>query len=273
MKPYNKLTEKDKRLIIKEYYNNKSYKDISNKYIFSMRSIPRVLIESGINTKLKNRYTLDSNYFQNINNQDKAYWLGFLHADGFVGTEKYNNIVLSSTDNEHIIKFAKAIKYTEKYRESIGGYNNSSKQFVINFSDKKMSDDLRKLGIYADRKIKNYEIPNINKNFIPHFIRGYFDGDGSVYSYSSNNYYKDNAYSYLRRSITIIGPESFLKHIADYMPYKYRLKDSKTEYLKYMEFYIVSEFDEIYNYFYKDANTYLLRKYNKFNELLSPLKE
>ena len=273
MKSYNKLTEKDKEIIIKEYYENKSYKDISIKYNFSMRSIPRVLIESGINTNLKNRYTLNSNYFNNIDNQNKAYWLGFLHADGFVGDNKYNNIVLSSIDKEHIIKFGNEIEYTGKYRISKGGYENSKNQLVINFSDKTMSKNLRDLGIESNRKLKNYKIPNINEEFIPHFIRGYFDGDGSVYSYTNTHYHKNKSYTYLVRIVSIIGPEPFLNEIGSFMPYKYRIKDSKTDSLKYMEFYISSEFEDIYDYLYKNANIYLLRKYNKFNELLSPLEE
>ena len=88
--PYNKLTESDKDNIISIYYNpnykNFTFKQMANLCGVSERAFSRVLTEKGINTKLKNRYKIENEkYFDEINTEKKAYFLGLLFAEWYVG--------------------------------------------------------------------------------------------------------------------------------------------------------------------------------------------
>ena len=65
-----------------------------------------------INKKIRN-YPRNSNYFTNIDSSEKAYWLGFMYADGTVSS-KTNTIALGLKDEEHV----------EKFKQAIGAYNN-----------------------------------------------------------------------------------------------------------------------------------------------------
>lgn len=273
MKPYSKLSEQDKQVIISMYYKNVPFQNISSELNVSKRSVPRVLKEAGINTSLKNRYTLNDDYFESINTEKKAYWLGFIYADGYVGDNKYNNVVISSIDHEHIQKFAEDIEYSGGLRKRTGGYEGSQEQTVINFSNAKMTTDLRNLGLYPGKSKTMTSFPRIDNSLVPHFIRGYFDGDGSVYTARSTSYYKNKLYEYEKRMISFIGTSDFIKEIHEYIPMMHRIRESKTDNMVYIEYYGQKEFYSIYDYLYKDATVYLERKFDKFQTLLGPLKE
>lgn len=121
---------------------------------------------------------LNENYFETIDSEDKAYWFGFLMADGCVyRKDNYNEIILAlkNCDIDHLIKFKNTLGSDKKIYEH---NNKTSKQIRIH--SRKMCDDLERNGC-TQRKSLTLKFPNITKELNNHFIRGYFDGDGSVY--------------------------------------------------------------------------------------------
>lgn len=274
MTPYNKLTEEDVSSIVNLYYQMKSFREISEELQVSKRSIPRILVELGINTNLKNRYTLNDDYFDKIDEPEKAYWLGFIYADGYVGGEDTNSIVitLSEVDKNHLEKFKNTISYTGEIRNAgKGGFENSKNRYSINFSSKKMASDLRGLGLYPGKSTTMESMPELPKSLIRHFIRGYFDGDGSVYQQRNHSTYKNKEYVYQKIIVSMIGTRLFLEDIKSYMSFSSDFKSSRTKEVEYIRFYGVSEMKKIYRFFYKDSSVYLERKFNKFTGLLGPL--
>ena len=91
------LSLEEKEKIIKYYYDNpdKQVKEINKIFKLTKRTINNLFKEFNISSRRKNRYTLNECFFDIIDNELKAYLLGYLFADGFVGDEKYNNIVFS----------------------------------------------------------------------------------------------------------------------------------------------------------------------------------
>ena len=94
--PYNKLTDENRKDILETYFTriDITIPKISDYLNISTRAVARVLKDNNINTARLNRYTLNEYYFENIDTERKAYLLGLLFADGFVGDEKYNNVVI-----------------------------------------------------------------------------------------------------------------------------------------------------------------------------------
>ncbi|ALP91774.1 hypothetical protein ATN24_16965 [Clostridium butyricum] len=70
---------------------------------------------------MKNRYVLNENYFNEINTEAKAYILGFIYADGFVGNENFNNIVIAVNDLEILEFIVKEIEFTGEIRKTKKG--------------------------------------------------------------------------------------------------------------------------------------------------------
>ena len=127
------------------------------------------------------KYTLNINYFDNINSEEKAYFLGFLYADGHNQKTKGTvRLILSKKDDNILKKFAYLVET-----------NNPIKYNVITIKGKKYdSAGLYMNSVHMCKKLESYgmtqkksltvEFPYINNKYLHHFIRGYFDGDGSI---------------------------------------------------------------------------------------------
>lgn len=276
-KSYNQLTSYDKKVIVEYYYKNKESKleDISKKLDISGRGVSRVLQEENINTRLKNRYTLNEDYFSNIDTEAKAYILGFIYADGFVGNEKFNNIVIYINDIEILRFISKEFEFTGTIRKTKkGGFPNSKNGYSLNFSSRIMAEKLRDIGLYPNKSLTISKLPNIKDELMRHFIRGYFDGDGSILISHNTSYYKSYngniKYTYPTYNFMILGTESFLREIKEVAKFEYaKIYDTKTNQIKCLKICAKKEFEKIFEYLYFDSTIKLERKYNKWNEIMS----
>lgn len=201
--------------IINEYNNHHSTTKIANKFKVSRESIRNVLRKN--NCKVlsleelgKINYPRNSDYFQEINSPDKAYWLGFLYADGYIGRGSEIRIGLSSKDEEHLKKFLDAIGATNSkihHSEKIT-LDKVFYQSYISIRDKKMCEDLRDKGCVNKKSlILTFPTEKISKNLYSHFVRGYFDGDGSIHFTQCGQAKKPNY------RISFYGTKDMLEHI------------------------------------------------------------
>lgn len=179
------------RYIIEEYtVKDRTLKELSEEFKVQPQSIRNLLRKQKIeitNKKIKN-YPRNSNYFEKIDTPDKAYWLGMMFSDGSITKERQVNLELK--DEEHILKFQKAIG-AKNHKINIIKDQRWSKECVcykLGLRDQKLAEDLKKYGCVPNKSYIQFDFPNIPEEFYPDFIRGYFDGDGSVYF--TNNKYK-----------------------------------------------------------------------------------
>lgn len=185
------------RFIKRLISNGWSYSKIGKLLGISQNTIAYRCREYGIDkpTKwvgAKKKYPFDESYFEKINSPEKAYWLGFIASDGYVNTPKgILEIGLQRQDENHIMKFAKAIKTNKPIYQKESKYNNKSyPSSLLRINSHRMINDLNKLGI-VDRKSLIYRPPTkeqVPDNFIKYYILGLFDGDGTV-SISKNGRY------------------------------------------------------------------------------------
>lgn len=284
MLAYNKLNEQIKNIIVETYYTEKQleFKDISTKLDVSERAVARVLKEKGINTRLKNRYTLNENYFNSIDTEIKAYILGLLYADGYVGDENFNNISISlkEEDAELIHRIAKEIDFsgTVRISDRKGGYENGQRTVVLNFSSSIMANDLRKLGLYPNKSTTMEDLPVIDEKLYRHFIRGYFDGDGSITISETTSYYKSETitkvYKYPQYVCTMIGTDKFIKNIiAKINLQKYSVRPSKSDNMIYLRVEAKQELMNLFEYMYNDSTMYMNRKFNKWVKIIGALNK
>lgn len=179
------LLEKAYDLIVKEKYSaNKASKELG--------------IDNGtMRKRLKEKYGdiflkdgkkhIDSNYFNIIDSEEKAYWLGFLTADGYINDKNVIELCLAEVDSDHIFKFKKSLcsdHAISKKKTILNGKEFYS--YRISFKDTQISNDLKRYGL-NNQKSYNAFIPKeyIPSELIRHYIRGLFDGDGSIYKTSN----------------------------------------------------------------------------------------
>lgn len=199
--------------------------------------------------------------FSLINTEDKAYWLGFLYADGQVRREERNyiGIALQRRDVNHLVKFKKFLNSSAKVSyKNINGYDEVS--FTIN--RKKIHDDLIKLGCYPNKSL-HLQFPTkeqVPDEFLRDFVRGYFDGDGYVGI-------KQNKSGLVgRMSLTSGSPEFLTELISkmDWFDAKIRKDKRSNAYsVEWCSWKCYSNLSSIY----LNSNIFLDRKYEKFIQI------
>ncbi len=207
------------------------------------------------------RYQRNSTYFREIDHERKAYWLGFLAADGNVHGNKLS-FTLKANDREILETFLSDLKSNAPIRlvtQKNSGNSKLTTSARIKIGDKALTSDLKKWGV-VERKTFVLKFPKIKEQFLRHFIRGYFDGDGCI---SKNT---------MQVSFSIVSANfDFITEVQKNLIQNCKLNKIKIG--KYGSIYDLRYVGNlqglrIYNYLYKDATRYLLRKKDKFEKIL-----
>lgn len=154
---------------------------IAKKFEVSEDVIRRWMKENNIATRTR-KWQLDEEYFHVIDSNEKAYWLGFLSADGYVHQERGElQFELQESDKLQVQKLANALKCNKPLMEihpSMNGKTYIHWRFTIRC--RKLIDKLQDYGI-TQRKSLTFEPINIPIEYIPYWIIGYMDGDGCIF--------------------------------------------------------------------------------------------
>lgn len=172
-----------------DLYTNKGWtmKRISEIYSTKRGTISAKLKENGIQTlsggTTKNRL-LRHDYFETIDTEAKAYFLGLILADGSVSQKEDKrsqqiSIGLHTQDADILKVFAKELRYEGAFQTD----NRGEGVITISFRSSKMANDLAKYGIVPRKTYVTNHLPldMIPADLQPHFLRGFMDGDGSIY--------------------------------------------------------------------------------------------
>jgi hypothetical protein len=132
---------------------------------------------------------VNHDYFEAVDCEEKAYWLGVLAADGCVcrrdkdGTRSPTiSLDLATRDREHVEWFRRCVGSTHTVyvrNPKKTKWGNSTGTASIQFRSKKMADDLAKLGI-VPRKSLTAEPWDGPPELMRHYWRGVVDGDGCL---------------------------------------------------------------------------------------------
>ncbi len=217
-------------------------------------------------------YSINENFFDEIDNEKKAYWLGFIYADGHVAQNLPWFVIVQIKDHDHIKKMCEDMEFNGpiKLPKSSGGFTNGSQHYRVSLCRKSFCEKLNKYG----RNTLPMSIPNIPIEFIPHFIRGYFDGDGSIYfskSTTTNKY--GTKYSYNNLRCQIIADESFanaIRNLFASLGISSTLAKSKSDHMKYVTISGGKNLRLLHAYLYNNANIFLTRKKEIFDQVFSP---
>lgn len=174
---------------LKANYLDMTHKEMANYLGKTKCAVDLKLSRLGLK---KEKYTYDKSFFEHIDTEDKAYWLGFIYADGYVRKACYCNelgIELQWRDHKHLRNFNKAIngnvQVTKRERKNPFKKDAIISTCQIRLYSKAIVDSLVRYKLHNG---KSYDItfPNdIPQSLLRDFIRGFFDGDGCI-SFDSN---------------------------------------------------------------------------------------
>lgn len=276
-KKKNFSTETHKKDIIKLYEEGNSIIKIAKSY-----RVPPSTISRGLKRwKVKRRevddqrrtYTLNKYYFDEIDSEDKAYFLGLLYADGCnikSGRSQQITLGLEESDVYILELFKKKIEYSGPLYFSKGvefKINDKTytrrNQFKLCISSSYLCKSLLEKGM-VHRKSIDLCFPNfIKKEFISHFLRGFLDGDGCIYIPKNKEKEKETMVTFYTTEKFCIALKDFLKEMG--ISSNIFVCSHKKMSMLYIS-YIYNTY-KLLSYIYKDSTVYLPRKYNKFQEL------
>lgn len=220
------------------------------------------------------KYKYNKDYFNKIDTADKAYWLGFLYADGCINRYYKNEKLKSMTlelglaykDKRHLEKFKECLESNIPIFEKTNTLKGKEYKSVrIQLNNTKICYDLCDLGCTPNKtydiKFPTFDI--VPKEFMRDFIRGFFDGDGCISTSEMNG--KPHII------LTITGVFDMLKSISDYLISEKIIrvkpkihKDKRCDFTYSIYFYGTDSNKEFLDYLYKDSNLYLDRKYKQY---------
>lgn len=210
---------------------------------------------------MKRINNFNDDYFEVIDSEEKAYFLGLLFADGNVYTARNRvQITLANEDAYILQKFADCIGYTGKL------YIDREKYSKLILPSKKMCADLTNLGCTPNKSLTLKFPTNLSDELLHHFIRGYFDGDGHISRDKKlvNPYYHINITSTIE--FIIVLKDILLKNEITTGNINKRYKDRKVSaHTVYVQNKSAKKFIE---YLYEQATVYLTRKQKVYGSIM-----
>ena len=258
-----------------DYTSNK----VANKFNITQESLSKALKELDINILERTKPNINENVFDFIDTEEKAYWLGFMYADGYINSEPLDKNIshygigfcLALIDCGHLFKFDKFMEVSEskvKVYDYIDHSGKKKQHVKWLLANKHLWMQLNNLGCTPQKSL-NLKYPHyLPKELRRHFARGYFDGDGSFGIYGGG---------YGELSLNCVGTDDivsnlFIDVIPDIHKYHHKNHSEKTLTINASS----TRAKQILDYMYKDCTIYLDRKFNKYIEVcrfLRKLKE
>ena len=207
-------------------------------------------------------YPINENFFEEINCEANAYFLGLLAADGCLTTGNTSvRIGLQYKDVDILKRFIKELN-TEKplYFSKANPKRNSQPQYILEFSSQKMRKDLERHGLTTRKSLTLELFENILTDIFHHYIRGYFDGDGCV-SWGEKVHHAI--------CVTFVGSHKFCEKLTIFLNsinISSRATKSISKNYSYTNIRGANNILRFYDFIYKDATIFLDRKKNKFDK-------
>ena len=230
--------------------------------------------------------TINETVFNEINDEKSAYFLGLIYADGNLSKDKIWNswklsICQSEKDLDIIYKFKSFLETNKKIYENV---YKEKKYYLISVNSENICLNLIKYGVNENKSLI-LTFPNfIDDNLMPHFIRGYFDGDGSVWEGKRKKMTvkKENRPGETRERIVhnvkfnFTGSNTFIPYLQEYLIKHIGLSKTKLNYSKSkeehkhcsMEYSGRKNMLKLYEYMYNSATIYGERKKIKFENII-----
>lgn len=261
---------------IADYYKSypMSIQNVCDEFNISYPTASKILKEFDIKTWPKNKlYSPDliETYFDDIETERQAYFLGLIFTDGNVfvprnGSCRRVSISLKNEDSYLLDEFKKSVRSNRVVSEDSRGCSQ------ITISSDIMSDALQKYNI-TPRKTGNEKFPQsiVDNKMLNHFIRGVFDGDGSA------GFYNRSKRSVHRKTIVFCNASrQFLEDLSYVLSSRIGISHTIPKYESkcyVLRYYRNDDVMSIINYMYKDSTIFMKRKRDICEKILNEIRQ
>lgn len=258
--------------MIRRYLEGENYTTLCMEYSMSQPNFHSILRHRKIETR-GTMYFANFRYFDEIDTEAKAYFLGFIYADGNLSR---NTLKISIHDRDRDVLYKLQAEMSSDHPvvlEDVLTPSGLMPSARIEISHKYIADAMKKYGVVPAKTHLLDSVPQLENDLMRHFIRGYFDGDGSFSSYVLS---KGKREGDTKMSLSIVGTAPFLESLRESInglspiQMEAELYDRWPERGTNTRQLCTSGIPQVMSFLkwlYSDCDFYLDRKYNKFKEL------
>lgn len=272
------LSEKDFNKWVEMYNEGISSTKIGEQYGLTTSTVIYWLKKYGVtirsNKQNSIKYRIEhANYFENIDTEAKAYFLGFIYADGYVAKRRDDSgamgISIGVKDRGLLEALRKQIgcEHPINEYEVKSGYNVGGKYCRLFIISGKLYGDLINQGVVHNKTDILRPPENVPQNLLRHFIRGYMDGDGSIKITDTENTAKTF-------EVNFCGTDAMLDFISEYLfsnglinkilPKRKRAKGQIVSNINYGGNF---QSQRVLDHLYNDSHYFLPRKFKRYLDL------
>jgi hypothetical protein len=228
----------------------------------------------------------NEHFFDMIDNEKKAYWLGFIWCDGYMAIRNRKNrnstsyefkLTLKEEDDGHLEKFNQDLggSYKINYYNMSSGFVSGRKEARLLITNQHFGKTLvEKYGLVPHRTDCSKIIQSIPEHLMQHFIRGVVEADGTFCKYRIT----EKGYGVDKYRVSIGTNEDILRTIEKHLMDKniinvserklYQRHEGADGEYRTLEISGKTQCLNILNYIYEDANVYLDRKYDRYLSII-----
>lgn len=242
------FSEEQIKDIIDRYQNGgESTVKIAQIYNVSHQTIGRLLKKNNIKPSIR-KHHFNEEIFNKIDTAEKAYWIGFIAADGYINEQRaFMRIKLQECDLEHLKKFVKFIDGDDGMIKHEYHNITENKQYYVEVNSRIFINSLVKLNLRQAKSSGKEQLSPIPEKYIRDYIRGLWDGDGHIEE----------------RSIDLISSIEILEFVQNHLYETCNININRIlEHCNTYRIYVCKNRYNVLDYLYYDNCISLDRKYN-----------
>lgn len=269
-----KVSQEQVNTIIENYVSGISSEIIAANLGLNGTTVCRILQKNNIiirpATENKRKYKISQDYFEIIDSQEKAYFLGLFYADGSLAETGFGiKITLHEKDRDILEKLSNIIYGFHKLKESNAILEDGSiaNYLTVNIYSKKMHQDLTRHGCMHNKTFKiRFPQEKICSELLWHFVRGYFDGDGCI-----------SITDISKPVVDFTSNLEFIKGVSKFLTNN-NIKCNKIEVnaknplIAKVQLTAINNIANFYSELYRNANLYMNRKYDLYQQFFEKRK-
>lgn len=268
-----RFTQQEIQSVIDLYNTGKQQWEIAISLNCEQTTISGILRRHGVKTRVGKKVTytdINTTFFREINTEESAYFLGFLYADGCVQMDdtRYQTTLKLKSNDQYILEKFRDIMSPSSPIKITKNKNSPNEYSYFRINQKEVCEQLVSHGCMPNKSLILEFPKTVPKELIRHFLRGYSDGDGTIYK----NKFKNK--KTINTIWKIVSTKQFCQHVAKFLKEEVGIKCSQSlsrpQANKITTTLSVGgnlQVRKILDWLYQDATIYLPRKYEKYLEL------
>mgnify|MGYP001592825679 CR=1 FL=1 len=182
--PANKLDDATILGIVSEYMSGTTADEVGRIYGCHRQTVYNYVNRAGLETRKRGHhtrlYSVDDHFFDVIDTEEKAYWLGFIAADGYVAP-RLLSISIAVKDESHLLKLLDSMSSNYPIHRYYNG-NSYGRNWIssLRISSHGIASALSAHGLEQRKTFTVQPHPCSLSSLAMHYWRGVFDGDGCI---------------------------------------------------------------------------------------------